>query len=152
MNSACLIAACTANARARSKEEPECISAKELYYKVTLRKYYRFDSMSLAVFTAHAYEKALTDSAIVSVPIAAITVEARSAAAQQSFSIGYSKCSNGIDTYIKENLRQLTSSADWLELDSQVVADYIKWVDITYGIKIPVDTVLYTTEYYWEVN
>jgi hypothetical protein len=152
MNSTCIIAACAANARARKKEVPVAIPAEELYYKVMLRKYYRFDSMSLAIFTAQAYEKALTDLIAVPAPITAITIEDRSAAAQLSVSVSASKCPDGVDSYIKENLMLLTSSADWLELDSQVVADYIKWVDITYGIKIPVDTVLYTTEYYWEVK
>ena len=47
MNSACIIAACAANARARKKEEPVHISTEELYYKVILRKYYYFKPLNI---------------------------------------------------------------------------------------------------------
>ena len=152
MNSACIIAACAANARARKKEEPVHIPTEDIYYKVTLRKYYRFDPMSLANFITQVCEHVEPNTSIAQMPINVVNIEARSSAVQQSFSVRASKCPNGIDNYIKENLAQITSSTDWLELDKQVLADYIKWADTVYGVKMPADAILYTTEYYWEVN
>ena len=153
MNSACLIAACAANSRARRKDEEKANSlVEELYYKVNLRKYYRFDPLSLADFTAHICERVESNTSVAPMPIKIVNVDTRSYAVQQSFSVRASKCSDGIDSYIRENLEQVTSSDDWLELDKQVINDYIKYVDLMYGIEIQASTVIYTTEYYWEVN
>ena len=152
MNSACMIAACAATARASRKEEPVRILADELYYKVTFRKYYRFDPLSLVDFATKICESIEPSVSIAPMPLRVINIESRSSAIQQSFSVRASKCPNGIDNYIKENLTQITSSKDWLELDRCVVADYISYVDLMYGVKLLAEDVLYTIEYYWEVN
>ena len=153
MNSACLIAACAANSRARRKDEEKAKSpVEDLYYKVTLRKYYRFDPLSLADFTTHICEPAKPNTYAAPMPIKIVNIDSRSSAVQQSFSVRASKCPEGIDNYIKENLAQITSSDDWLELDKQVINDYIKYVDLMYNIKLHAEDVLYITEYYWEVS
>lgn len=152
MNSACLIAACAANARASRKEEPVRILADELYYKVTFRKYYRFDPLSLVDFATKICAQVEPDTSVAPMPIKIVSVAARSYAVQQSFSVRASKCSGSVDSYIRENLGQITSSADWLELDKQVINDYIKYVDFVYNIKLCAEDVLYTAEYYWEVS
>ena len=153
MNSACLIAACAANSRARRKDEEKANSlVEELYYKVNLRKYYHFNPMSLADFTAQVCEPAEPNTSVAQMPIKIVNIDSRSSVVQQSFSVRASKCPNGIDNYIKENLAQITSSEDWQELDKQAMADYIKYVNLIYGVKLTPDAVLYTTEYYWEVN
>ena len=150
---ACLIAACVANSRARRKEEPVCIPTEELYYKVNLRKYYRFNPMSLADFTTPICKPAIADCcSITPMSPRVVSIDARSSAVQQSFSVRASKCSNGIDSYIRENLNKITSSVYWLEQDKQVIHDYIKYVDLWYGIKLREKDVVYTAEYYWEVS
>ena len=149
--SACIIAACAANARTRRNEDQVVHFTAEPYYKVTLRKYYRFDPLSLAELATQICEPVDPNISIAPMPLRVINIEPRSSAVQQSFSVRASKCHNGIDNYIKENLAQITSSEDWLELDSCAVADYVSYVDLMYGVKLHAEDVLYTTEYYWEV-
>lgn len=150
--SACIIAACAANSRSRKSSEPRPVYTSEYYYKVTLRKYYRFDPLSLADFAIKICEPVEPNVSITPIPLRVINIDARSSAVQQSFSVRASECPNGIDNYIKENLAQITSSEYWQELDRQAVTDYIIYVNLIYGAKLTPDAVRYTTEYYWEVN
>ena len=152
MNSACLIAACAANSRARRNSAPKPVYTGEYYYKVNLRKYYHFNPMSLADFTTQICKHVEPNTSAAPMPIKIVNIDTRSSAVQQSFSVRASKCPNGIDSYIRENLEQITSSDGWLELDKQVINDYIKYVDLMYNIKLHAEDILYTAEYYWEVS
>ena len=88
MNSACIIAACVANARARKKEEQIYILPEELYYKVTLRKYYYFKPINII---PHFESKCFPELSRVADPpavvISPVTVDARTSAIASSFSI-----------------------------------------------------------------
>lgn len=120
MNSACIIAACAANSRARRKDEEKVnnfIQAEELYYKVTLRKYYYFKPMTWSSpIEYNEYTNTFS--------MHAINIEAMTSATSQSFSVRASKCPNGIDAYIKDNLDIITTEPEWKASDAQVIADY----------------------------
>ena len=145
MNSACIIAACAANARARKKEEPEHIPAEELYYKVALRKYYYFKPMTY--MSPIKYSES-TDTYSMSTTY----IEAKTAAIASNFYVKASKCINGIDAYIRDSLDSIISISEWKARDAQVLADYCAGIKKYYGIDVDPAYVNYTTEYYWEVS
>ena len=143
--SACIIAACAANARARKKEEPVRIPTEELYYKVTLRKYYYFKPMTWTSPIEYN-ESSNTYS------MRAIDVEARTSAIMSSFSVRASKCHNGIDEYISSNLDILIANDEWKAQEEKVLADYVSEIKKYYNIALDPEVLNYTTEYYWEVK
>lgn len=152
-NSACIIAACAANARARKKEEPVGISKEELYYNVTLRKYYYFEPLNIIPhFEPAIFPELTTGAEIPAVTINPVTVDARTYAIASSFSVKESLCTNGIDEYIKNNLDVITSTSEWKARHAQVLADYVYTIKNQYDIDVEPEYLNYTTEYYWEVN
>jgi hypothetical protein len=152
MNSACLIAACAANARARRKEEPVYIPTDELYYKVTLRKYYYFKPATIICPTEQSDYPVLNDDIIPVREITPVVLGTRTYAMSSSFSVKESLCHNGIDEYIKNNLDRITSTDEWKARHAQVLADYRSAVKQEYEIDIDPAYLNYTTEYYWEVK
>ena len=152
MNSACLIAACAANARARKKEEPVHIPTEELYYKVTLRKYYYFKPTIIFGQSNRADFPVLNDGIIPVLEVTPAAVGARTYALMSSFSVKESLCTNGIDEYIRNNIDKITSTDEWKAMHAKTLADYCKDVKIQYNVDIDPAYVNYTTEYYWEVK
>ena len=143
--SACIIAACAANARARRKEEPVHIPTEELYYKVTLRKYYYFKRMVWSTpiefnESANSYSMRCVD------------IDTKTTAIASSFSVKEFLCPNGIDEYIKNNLERITSTDEWKARHAQVLQDYCSEVKNQYNIDVDPAYLNYTTEYYWEVK
>ena len=145
MNSACLIAACAANARARRKEEPAHVPTEELRYKVTLRKYYHFKRMVWS--TPIEYNESSNSYSMRCVDIGAKTM-----AIVSSFSVKESLCPNSIDEYIKNNLDIITSTDEWKARHAKVLADYCSDAKKQYNIDLDPAYINYTTEYYWEVK
>ena len=152
MNSACIIAACAANARARKKEEAVHIPAEELYYKVTLRKYYYFKPVVVLPQTPVCAYQVLTDDVIPVMQISPTAISAKTYGVASSFSVKNTKCLRGIDAYIRENLERITSTNEWKAMHAKTIADYCKDVKIQYDVDIDPTYVNYTTEYYWEVS
>ena len=150
--SACIIAACAANARARKKEEPVCIPAEELYYKVTIRKYYYFKPAAIICPAEQAEYPVLNDEVIPVIDINPVVLGARTSAIASSFSVKDSLCPNGIDDYIKNNLDSITATDEWKARHAQVITDYCSTVKQQYEIDIDPAHLNYTTEYYWEVK
>lgn len=150
--SACIIAACAANARARRKEEPVHIPTEELYYKVTLRKYYYFKPTTIIGPTNRVDYPVLNDEIIPVLEVTPTMVGARTYALMSSFSVKESRCPNGIDEYIRNNLDKITSTDEWKSLHAKTLADYCKDVKAQYNVDIDTAYVNYTTEYYWEVK
>lgn len=150
--STCIIAACAANARARKKEDSVRIHTEELYYKVTLRKYYYFKPTTVVDKWLGTQYPVLGDEVI---PVEAIepkSIGAKTYGIASSFSVKESLCTNGIDEYIKNNLDRITATTEWKAGHAQVLADYCKDVKIQYDVDIDPAYVNYTTEYYWEVS
>ena len=152
MNSACIIAACAANARARKKEEHVHIQAEELYYKVNLRKYYYFKPAVMLTPTESTNYPKLYEDVIPVIETTPIVLGAKTSAIASSFSIKESLCPKGIDNYIKNNLDHITSTNEWKAMHDKVLADYISDVKKQYDVDIDPVYLNYTTEYYWEVN
>ena len=153
MTSACLIAACTANARARRKDEPIRIPTEELYYKVTLRKYYYFKPLGIIPhFEPVSFPELTADAEIPAVAISPVTVDARTSAIASSFSVKESLCPNGIDDYIRNNLDKITSTFEWKARHAQVITDYVHTIKNQYNIDLEPAYINYTTKYYWEVK
>ena len=111
--SACIIAACAANARARKKEEPIHIPTEELYYKVTLRKYYYFKPAAIISPSNRVDYPVLNDDIIPVLEVTPTVIGARTYALMSSFSVKESMCHNGIDEYIKNNLDKITLTDEW---------------------------------------
>ena len=150
--SACIIAACAANARARKKEEPVHIHTEELYYKVTLRKYYYFKPTIIIGSTNRVDFPVLNDDIIPVLEVTPAAVGARTYALMSSFSVKESLCPNGIDEYIRNNIDKITSTDEWKSLHVKTLVDYCKDAKSLYDIDIDPTQVNYTTEYYWEVK
>jgi hypothetical protein len=145
MNSACIIAACAANARVRKKEAHVHIPVEELYYKVSLRKYYYFKPMAWSSpIRYNEYTNTFSMSTT--------EIEARTFAIASSFSVRASKCPNGIDEYIKSNLDTITATDEWKAQEEKVLADYVSEIKKWYNIVLDSEVLNYTTEYYWEVK
>jgi hypothetical protein len=149
---ACLIAACAANARVRRKEEQVLIPAEEIYYKVTLRKYYHFKPAAIICQTNRVSYPVLNDDVIPVLEVTPTVIGARTYALLSSFSVKESMCTNGIDEYIKNNLDKITSTDEWKSLHAKTLADYCKDVKAQHNVDIDPAYVSYTTEYYWEVK
>ena len=153
MNSACIISACAANARARKKEEPVYTPTEELYYKVTLRKYYYFKPTTVIGPSNRVDFPVLNDDIIPVLEVAPpAVIGARTYALMSSFSVKESLCTNGIDKYIKKNLDKITSTDEWKVRHAKVLADYCSTVKQECDIDIDPTQLDYTTEYYWEVK
>lgn len=150
--SACIVAACAANSRARKKEEPVHISTEELYYKVTLRKYYYFKPTTIIGKGLGTQYLVLNDESIPVREITPVALGARTYAMSSSFSVKESLCPKGIDGYIRNNLDKITSTDEWKAMHAKTLADYCKDVKIQYDVDIDPAYVNYTTEYYWEVR
>jgi hypothetical protein len=150
--STCIIAACAANARARKKEEPVHIHTEELYYKVTLRKYYYFKPVVVLPPTPVYEYPVLTDDVIPVMQISPTAISAKTYGIASSFSVKDTKCQRGIDAYIRENLESITSTTEWKAMHAKTLADYCKDVKAQYNVDIDPAYVSYTTEYYWEVK
>jgi hypothetical protein len=150
--SACIIAACAANARARKKEEPVHIPTEELYYKVTLRKYYYFKPVIVLPTTPEYEYPVLNDDVIPVIQISPTAISAKTYGIASNFSVKDTKCPRGIDAYIRENLEHITSTDEWKVRHAKVLEDYCKDIKIQYDVDIDPTRVNYTTEYYWEVK
>ena len=150
--SACIIAACAANARARRKEEPIHIPTDELYYKVTLRKHYYFKPTAIIGNSNRVDFPVLNDDIIPVLEVTPVVVGARTYALMSSFSVKESRCPNGIDEYIRNNLDKITSTDEWKARHAKVLEDYCSIIKQEYDIEVDPTQLNYTTEYYWEVK
>ena len=150
--SACIIAACAANARARKKEEPVHVSTDELYYKVNLRKYYYFRPAAITCPIETTNYPVLNDDIIPVTEITPVVLGAKTYAISSSFSVKESMCHNGIDKYIKNNLDKITLTDEWKARHAKVLEDYCSAVKQEYNIDLDPAYLNYTTEYYWEVK
>lgn len=153
MTSACLIAACAANARAHKKEEPKQVSTEELYYKVALRKYYYFKPLNIIPhFEPTGFPELGRTTEPPAVVISPVAIDAMTSAIATSFSVKESLCPNGIDEYVRSNLDRIMATSEWKARHAQVLTDYIYTIKNQYNIDIEPQYLNYTTEYYWEVK
>ena len=143
--SACIIAACAANARARRNGEPVSLPVEEYYYKVAIREYNHFKPMQMSL--PLEYNESSNTYSMRAVSIAPSTI-----AFVGGITVKESMCHNGIDAYIRDNLDRITAMDEWKARHAEMLADYCSSLKQEYGIDIDHTSLDYTTEYYWEVK
>lgn len=158
MNSACLIAACAAASRRASEQQKNSYAQYftkdfDLYYRVIFRKYFYFEEMLLVTpiespcYLGSVYAPIKFDAAIKPVKVPAKTL-----AVAYSFPVRASKCKNGIDNYVKENLELFTSSSVWHFSEQQAIEKYTEELRKELNIEVEPESFRYTTQYCWEIE
>lgn len=154
MNSACIIAACAAASRANQNNNSYSYvtggKGFEVYYKVKLRKYYHFKDMILLSFVDDFYTGSIY-APVLTHYYKPVRVPMKTVAIEHVFTVPSSKCTNGIDNYIKENLDAISKSDIFAYYDDKVINEYRS--DLNKELKIDVDpsSFSYTSQFCWEV-
>jgi hypothetical protein len=94
----------------------------------------------------------LNDDIIPVLEVTPVVIGARTHALLSSFLVKESRCPNGIDAYIKNNLDMITLTDEWKARHAKVLEDYCSVVKQEYNIEVDPTQLNYTTEYYWEVK
>lgn len=145
MNTACLIAACSAASRHRATEQnyhkyslneqkcstlmPNCV--------VRFRKYYYFELMTLTDLNT-AIKK---------------VIPSQKWAVERNFYIEDFKYPSGVNNYVKENFEYFTSSTFWQDFDEQVLTKYVVELNSMYNIAVsPTEINNYSVQFTWEVT
>jgi hypothetical protein len=155
MNSACIIAACAANAR-RNNDKGHNMYAHyftkdyEFYYKVHFRMYLHFMPVSFVKYDKEVYLGSIF-APYKQFALETATTEPRSIAKQWTFSIKASKCPKGPDKYVKDNLEQFTSSDVWKYSKEELIEEYVTEMQNKYNILIDKSALDYTVQYCWNV-
>lgn len=159
MNSACLIAACASNVRnINNKIETKKNLFEfngELYYHLTVRKYYHFEQITLvAPIKNRPVSAAFSDNFIPesTVYIETVTAPARTFAQSHCFYINSKDCPNGINKYLETNLSRYTESSIWEFADAKVNKEYLDYIKRIYDIDLKPECRIMTTQFCVEVN
>lgn len=154
MNSACIIAACAAASRAaqqsNKKVNDNAGANLEIYYKVKLRKYYYFDAMTLVSFVDNYYTGSIY-APVITPYFKPVKVPARTVGIEHVFTVPASRCPNGIDRYIKENLKTFDESPIWKSYDNKVIFKYIDELNEEFKIDLDPSSLTYKSQFCWEV-
>lgn len=157
MNSACIIAACAANSRNNPINRgpwmyTACIDNKlEIYYKINFRMYFHFNSIRVV----RPVEEAYTGSVYAPVKtlfVQPVIVNARTIAKAYSFSVIASKCPNGPDKYVEDNLERFTNSAVWESAKEEIINEYLENIKQKYNIILDKNSLDYSIQYCWDVD
>ena len=127
-------------------------SDDELYYSVTFRKYYHFEPIE--VITSRDDLCNLLYSGIipqVDCMLYTVQVPADSIFVAHTFSVAASKCKDGIDKYIKDNLDRFETSDVWDNSDNEILSKYISDINRRYDIELDIKAPIYTNQFCWEV-
>ena len=148
MNAAILAACATNIIKNNQVKTIHTTGTGELYYKVILKKYYHFEPMTLVAKINYPW---FLDKHNGALAVKTIKVESKTLSVAHAFSIAASKCPNGVDSYIKENLTRFSNSAIWQVYDKQVINKYHTELMDKYDIDVEPSSFIFTSEYYWEV-
>ena len=150
MNAA-LIAACATVAH-RKKELPLGKAMRELplYYKVRFRKYYYFDALTI-VTPDHERLSGSVYAPIKTLMLKPVRLDAKTFAVEQNFPIAAAKCTNGVDSYVKDNFERFTADYRWRSCDEDIFNKYAKELMTKYGVQAAPGSLNYTVQYHWEV-
>lgn len=160
MNSACIIAACAVNSRlSQEQKRREDMYTQyftkdfDLYYNIRFRKYYHFERVTLVkpdyepFYVGSIYAPVKYD-----VMLHTVEVEPKSIVVERQFTIRASKCTNGVDNYIKDNLEYFTTSGLWFDSDRQAIDLYVNELNKKYDIDLDSSSLKYTNQFCWEVE
>jgi len=147
LNSACIIAACAANARqnrelVQQKHHCSLTNLPEVLYKIRLRMYIDFESIRLTV--------AVED--VCSAFFKSISIPSKSIAIEDLFTIGASKCPAGPDKYMEENLDIITSSIFWQRTKEEIIDKYLADIKNKHNIIVDKSYINYNIRYSWEID
>ena len=158
MNSACLIAAC-ASASRRASEQQQNNYARyftkdfDMYYRVTFRKYFYFEEMFLVTpIESPCYFGSIYAPVKFDTVIKPIRVPTKTLAVAYSFPVRASKCPNGIDAYVRENLERFTTSTIWFNSDKEALDKYISELRNDFNIDADPSSFKYTTQFCWDIE
>lgn len=154
MNSACIIAACAAGARRRNEQKNYSQyfdSNLELYYKVNFRMYIHFNRVKAIRPTEDVYIGSIY-APFKAIMIEPVLIEACSVAKQHTFSLAASKCPNGPDKYIEENLEKYISSTIWKIDRDEIIEKYKQDIKNKYNIILDNSYLDYSVQYCWEIE
>ena len=155
MNSACIIAACAANARRHNEQSTpkEYLTKKlEVYYKVRFRMYLHFNSITTIIPSA---EEVFVGSIFAPVKVhelKTITIPASTIAREHIFSVAASKCPNGPDRYVEDNLERFKNSLVWSFYKHELTDKYKADVKDKFGVTLEDSAVDCTIQYCWEID
>lgn len=158
MNSACIIAACAAASRRASDQQKNNYAQYftkdfDLYYRVVFRKYFYFEEITLVTpIESPCYFGSIYAPIKFDTVIKPVRVPAKTMVITYSFPVRASKCKNGIDNYVKENLELFTSSSVWCFSEQQAIDKYIQELNRELKIKVEPESFRYTTQYCWEIE
>lgn len=156
MNNACLIAACAIsginNRKSATRNKKSFNKVFDFYYKVHFKKTYYFEAMTLVTPVSDLYSACFADiPSEVEILVRPVKVPAETIAVSQTFPVLASKCKNGIDEYIKDNIDQFVLSSFWSYTDEQIKDMYVEKLNKKYNIKLDPQSVTYRVQYSWEI-
>lgn len=155
MNSACIIAACAANARARQQKDnyKQYITNKdfEVYYKVNFRMYLHFNSITIVSPTEKAYLGSIFAPYEVTC-VKPVKVPATTIAKARTFSVQAKKCVNGPDQYVKDNLSRFENSEIWESEKFKIESEYLNDIEKRYNIILDRSSLDYTVQFCWDIS
>ena len=155
MNSACIIAACAANARRINQQHQnytQYLSRDfDLYYKINFRMYVHFRPIKIIKPEGDDYIGSVYAPFRATLMVPA-QIEAKTVAKQRTFKVKANDCLNGPYKYVKDNLERYTSSDLW-QLDKEdIINNYIEEVQKEHNIILDKSYLDYTIQHCWEVD
>ena len=155
MNSACIIAACAASARANQQKNnyKQYVTSKdcETYYKVNFRMYLHFNPITIVTPVEKVYLGSVFAPYEVT-SIKPVKVPATTIAKARSFSVQAKKCVNGPDQYIKDNISRFESSEIWEAEKAKIEFEYLNDIEKRYNVILDRNSLDYSVQFCWDIS
>jgi hypothetical protein len=151
MNAA-LMAACAVNSSRtlRQTQSAPGYFGEDVHYKVTVRKYFHFDSQVLVTPINDIFARPFSMTR--PVQLKPIMLPARTLATSYCFSVKASDCEGSIDSYIEAHLPDIEERAGWKDTEAKIVADYAEEIKNKYSVIAMPGALTYKSEVCWEVR
>lgn len=120
----------------------------DIYYQVAVRKYYHFEPLNLIKPIGEFYTGSIY-APYKSLFIEPVQIPGDTVVVEHKFSILASKCPNGIDKYMEENIDRYTQSTVWNGSDRKAINMYLNRLANTYNVNLEADCLDYSNAFYW---
>lgn len=152
MNSACIIAACAANARNNSSAKPQnSCGHTEVYYKVEFRMYLHFNQITIVTPVEKVYLGSIY-APYQQLLVKPVKVPGQTIATVRTFYLAASKCKKGPDKYLEDRLEDFKKSPTWLSEKTALENEYLDYIKRTYNIELTRDSLDYYEQFCWEIS
>lgn len=158
MNSACIIAACAANARAAQKKKDLKLYAHyfdkdfEIYYKIKFRMYLHFNPIEAIKPSEQEYLFGSVYAPFKAKTLQKVSIPPMSLAKEHIFLIHESRCPSGPDKFVKDNTKRFEETSIWKAAKEELTKKYIDDVTEKYGVTLDNSYLNYSVQYCWEVD